>query len=216
MTDKQQQTISSQHQQQFQQSNLSGDIKRTTFTASDLQAQANANLQTSEVRTIEKKVITETVPEVHYETRYIEQKVPVAKAVTTQKEVVTAVQETKEIPVTKFVEQTERVPVKRVEQVTETKTVPVTRLEEVTENIPVKKVIAHTEYQKVPVTRLQEKTEYVDVKKTVPVTEYQTVTVTTPVNPQVSGNINASASMTQQTCTTSSNLQGQNNCNLKK
>jgi hypothetical protein len=181
MTDQQK---SMQQQAQFSQQGAHHDIKAQTVKT---ELRSDMTTKEADIKTIEKKIITETIPEVHYETKYVEQKVPVAKAVTTEKEVVTAVQETKEIPYTKFVETTEKVPIKKVEQVVETKTIPVTRLEEVTENIPVKKIVAHTEYQKVPVTKLQEKTEYVDVKKVEPVTEYKTVTVTTPVNPQETG-----------------------------
>jgi hypothetical protein len=176
MTDQTQTNLNQQQtNEQFQ-----NDIKKATLNISELQSQITA--QQGEIKTIDKKVITQTIPEVHYETRYVDQRVPIAKAVTTEKQVVTAIQETKEFPVTKLVQTTEKVPITRVEQIVETKMVPITRLEEVTENIPVKRIVATTEYQKVPVTVLQETTEYVDIKKVEPVTEYKTVTVMTPVN----------------------------------
>jgi hypothetical protein len=151
--------------------------------SSSVQQLHTTQVEAESIKTIDKKVIVETVPETHFETKYVTKTVPVVTSVQTQHTMVTAVQETKEIPVTRFVERIENVPIKKFETITEYKTVPVTKLEEITENIPVKKVVAHTEYQKIPVTRLVETIENIPVKRIEQVTEYQTVTVTRPVNP---------------------------------
>ena len=185
----------SEKQQHIPGLNKKSDIKEATVKTEVQKEVTTTPIVTNEqktvteiksegVRTLDKKVIVETVPETHFETKYVTKTVPVVTPVQTQHTVVTAVQETKEIPVTKFVERIENVPIKKIEAVTEYKTVPVTKLEEITETIPVKKVVAHTEYQKIPVTRLVETIENVPVKRVEQITEYQTVTVTRPVNPQ--------------------------------
>jgi hypothetical protein len=163
-------------------------IPSGTITA---QSSHTAELSEEKIKVVDKKVIVEKIPETHFETKYVTKTIPVSVPVQEERTVVTAVQETKEIPVTKFVERIETVPIKKVEQVTEYKTVPVTKLEEVIENIPVKKIVAHTEYQKVPVTKLVEKIENVPVTRVEPVTHYEQVTTTTPVKPTNVENFNA-------------------------
>jgi hypothetical protein len=149
-----------------------------------------------DIKVVDTKMIVETVPETHFETKYVTKTIPVSVPVQTEHTVVTGVQETKQIPVTRFVERIETVPIKRVEQVTEYQTVPVTKLEEVVENIPVKKIVAHTEYQKIPVTKLVERIENVQVKRVEAVTEYETVTVNVPVKPTDVENFKETSSVT--------------------
>jgi hypothetical protein len=150
-------------------------------------------VEIGEIKTIEKHTITEKIPEIHYETRWVDKRVPVAEAVTSQRTVVTGIQETKQIPVIRFVETTETIPIKRMVEKTVMRSLPVTKLEEVIENIPVKKVIARIEYQQFAETKLVEITENVTVKKFVPVTEYQNVTVTTPVDPNANSDFGKSS-----------------------
>jgi len=78
---------------------------------------------------IDQKLITQTIPETHMETKYVTQTVPVQHPVTTERTVVTGVQETKQIPVTKLEERIEHIPVKTV--------VPHTEYQTVTETHPV-------------------------------------------------------------------------------
>jgi hypothetical protein len=137
----------------------------------------------SQIQTIDKKIVVEKINETHFETQYVQKTVPVATAVQNEVTIVTAIQETKRVPITRLVEVVEQVPIKVVEEVIEYKTIPVTKFEEVIEQVPVKKWVPRTEYKKVPVTKLVEKTENVSVKRVEEKVEYQTITILNPINP---------------------------------
>jgi hypothetical protein len=137
----------------------------------------------SQFTVIDKKLIVEKISEVHFETQYVQKTIPVAKEIQNELTVVTAVQETKRVPVTKLVEIVEQVPIKVVEEVIEYKTIPVTKFEEVIEQVPVKKYVPRTEYKKVPVTKLVERTENVSVKRVEEKIEYVDIVTVSPIQP---------------------------------
>jgi hypothetical protein len=137
----------------------------------------------SQITVIDKKLIVEKINETHFETQYVQKTIPVAKEVLNEMTVVTGIQETRRVPVTRLVEVIEQVPIKVVEEVIEYKTIPVTKFEEVIEQVPVKKYVPRTEYKKVPVTKLVERTENVSVKRVEEKIEYITLTCMNPIQP---------------------------------
>jgi len=152
-----------------------------SLRTSNITHQIGTNL--SAVTLIDKKIIVEKIAETHFETQYVQKTIGIPTPIQQELTLVTAIQETKKVPVTKLVEVVEQVPIKVVEEVIEYKTIPVTRFEEVIEQVPVKKFVPRTEYKKVPVTKLVERTENVSVKRVEERTDYVTFTTTTPINP---------------------------------
>jgi hypothetical protein len=139
----------------------------------------------SQITVIDKKLIVEKVNETHFETQYVQKTIPVSQQVQNEKTYVTAIQETRRVPVTKLIEVIEQVPIKVVEEVIEYKTIPVTKFEEVIEQVPVKKYVPRTEYKKVPITKLIERTENVSVKRVEEKIEYVDIVMTNPIQPQL-------------------------------
>jgi hypothetical protein len=162
-------------------SNIRTSTGITTGYSAGLKETQTANY--SQATIIDKKIIVGKISEVHFETQYVQQTIPVAKEITNELTMVTAIQETRRVPVTKLVEYVEQVPIKVVEEVMEYKTIPVTTFEEVIEQVPVKKYVPRTEYQKVQVTKLVERTENVNVKRVKEEIEYVDIVTVNPINP---------------------------------
>jgi hypothetical protein len=183
----------------------------TTGFSTGLRETQTANY--SQITVIDKKLIVEKINEVHFETQYVQKTIPVAKELTNEMTIVTAVQETRRVPVTKLVEIVEQVPIKVVEEVMEYKTIPVTKFEEVIEQVPVKKYVPRTEYKKVQVTKLVERTENVSVRRVKEEIEYVDIVTVNPINPTPLDNyhekhsgIIQSSYMAQSSGTTGSNF----------
>jgi len=161
---------------------LRDTVAGTTFQQSGaFRESQTANF--SQITVIDKKLIVEKINETHFETQYVQKTIPVAKEVLNEMTVVTGIQETRRVPVTRLVEIIEQVPIKVVEEVIEYKTIPVTKFEEVIEQVPVKKYVPRTEYKKVAVTKLVERTENVSVKRVKEEIEYITFTCMNPIQP---------------------------------
>jgi len=162
------------------------DLRDTAISDSTFQQGSLSHTQTAnynQITVIDRKLIVEKVAETHFETQYIQKTVSVPTPVQNEVTLVTAIQETRRVPVTKLVEVIESVPIKVVEEVVEYKTIPVTKFEEVIEQVPVKKFVQRIEYKKVPCSKLVERTEHINVKRVEEKIEYVTITTTNPINP---------------------------------
>jgi hypothetical protein len=169
------------------QASVSDDLRETVtetkIRPSEFKTVSSSAANYSQYTVIDKKIIVEKVSETHFENQYVTKTITVPTPILNEITLVTAIEETRRVPVTRLVEVIEQVPIKVVEEVVEYKTIPITKFEEVIEQVPVKKYVPRTEYKKVPVSKLVERTENVSVKKVEERIEYVTITMTNPIKP---------------------------------